>query len=180
MAMHHTYQPSFQPLDHQIPEQEPEEDEITSGDASSSASPNDVESPIPNPEHIKRLRLLVHTQKAPVQEEGETPATRLKSRPRRANAFAGQTGHFSESDSDDEDYVAPKSATSLSTKKNRERMRTNPLASNPRSPDSIYKYPTNAFPALGTYLRNTSTTPWHTFSELDPYFLKASERHELT
>jgi hypothetical protein len=124
--------------------------EFSSHDASSSMSPSEVESPISPPSHLKKLRLLVPNPRKAVQEDNDTPATRLKTRPKRANAFTGQTGRFSESDSDDEDYVAPRSASSLSTKKNREKMRSNPLEFSSRLPDSIYRYPTNAFPALGT------------------------------
>lgn len=110
----------------------------TSGDTSPSSAPN-----------VKRVRFVLSKKTKPAEEPIETPAMRLKARPKRPNLHAVQTDSTPDDDDDDEDYVAPRSFSNSSSKKHRERNRSHPLAAF-SSPRHHHQLPTNAYPVLGT------------------------------
>lgn len=105
-------------------------------------------SPISSSSAVKRVRFVLQNQPMHKEEPFETPAMRLKARPKRPNLHAVQMEPTAEDDDDDEDYVAPRTSTNSSSRKNRERTRTHPLAAYSPSPNPNL-LPTNAYPVLG-------------------------------
>jgi len=97
---------------------------------------------------VKKVRLVLPPTSTEKEEQIETPAMRLKARPKRPNMHAVHSEPYPEDDEDDEDYIAPKTASNTSTRKQREKTRNGPLPSF----GGCSHFPTNAYPVLGTCL----------------------------
>lgn len=105
--------------------------------------------------NLRRIKLIMPQYSQPTQDNFATPAARLKNRPKRAVTQASNPVPPVLTDDDDladEDYVVPRSvSTSLGMKKQREKMRVNPLAPASASPRPTHNhhFPSNAYLSLG-------------------------------
>lgn len=133
---------------------EPEAPESPSFDLLSKLTDYDLPSEPIGPPAPKKLKMTHATVPQPTENPHETPAMRQKTRPKRPtlNIIAPSSG--GRHDSDDEDYIAPR--TSSSQTQGFKRSNTPPapsraVAGTPNL-DGAYRYPTNAYSDLCTAL----------------------------
>ena len=122
---------------------------------SSVSTPNlpfsDVSEPLPN-HGIKKVKLFMKSQPPTTEDPYETPAMRLKSRPKRPTLNLVQPDPYSDRLSDDEDYVAPKSSSSLPSKFQADRSMLPGTAGQfpPAQEKPAFRAPSNAYTLICT------------------------------
>lgn len=131
---------------------------------SSVSTPNlpfsDLNEPLPN-YGIKKIKLVMGSRPPTTEDPYETPAMRLKSRPKRPTLNLVQPDPYSDRLSDDEDYVAPKTASSISSKFQGDRsMFPGAPGQFPQQPEkSAFRAPSNAYTTI-------SYSAWPTHSRV--------------
>lgn len=104
---------------------------------------------------IKKVRLVMNPRSTSTNETFETPAMRLKARPKRPTLNLVLTEPATDHDSDDEDYMAPRSASMQTSRRSRDKQRSSPLHGSSQSGQPFHtgmRLPSNAFTVLCTLM----------------------------
>ena len=117
------------------------------------------------PPPVKKLKLVLSSMPKQAEDPHETPAMRQKMRPKRPTLNLVVTPSTGDQDSDDEDYIAPRTVTSQFQANRRANSTQTPPPSSISPSDSTranldgaYRYPTNAYSDIGTSRKSSQVT----------------------